>query len=208
MIGIDQTIISQYAQSDSVVTLIRGLNSVIDPQQDLQDFYKLVFDVETAEGFGLDWWGKIVNVQRGIPISAGGDVFGFDGSLLNPWDQGNFASFDDTLYYIATDAVFRRMILLKAARNISGSSIPAINTMIGEFFKDQGTCYVVNTGVMSMRYVFNFALFPWQESLFNNTDLFPRPAGVFIDYIENIFQNFGFDGSGLDPYNQTPFFHD
>ena len=60
MIDVQKTIISQYAHSPVLLGLIDGLNQCICPADKIEEFNRLVWDVETAEGYGLDVWGKIV----------------------------------------------------------------------------------------------------------------------------------------------------
>ncbi len=43
---------------------------LIDPTADLNAFYDLVWNVATAQGWGLDVWGRIVGVTRNLNIPA------------------------------------------------------------------------------------------------------------------------------------------
>ena len=66
-----------------LLQLIRNMNAYIDPRADLQAFYDNVWNIETAVGFGLDIWGRIVGVSRDIEIGLDQSYFGFhDGALF------------------------------------------------------------------------------------------------------------------------------
>lgn len=85
MQNFDQTIISQYANSPTLLQLIENMNVYIDPRANLLEFYNFIWNVDTAQGFGLDIWGKIVGVSRLLRLPSATTPqlwFGFyDGSL-------------------------------------------------------------------------------------------------------------------------------
>src|SRR6185437_6719117 len=64
------TFLSQYATSPILTGLIQAANAAIDPQADFDAFMANVWNVYTAQGFGLDCWGRIVNIPRTINIPA------------------------------------------------------------------------------------------------------------------------------------------
>ena len=64
MINVEQTIISQYANSATISQLVRNMNTYLDPRADFDTFFDFVWNVDTAQGFGLDIWGRIVNIRR------------------------------------------------------------------------------------------------------------------------------------------------
>lgn len=62
------TIMSQYANSPIITGLIEGINTMIDPTTDLTNFYNMVMNLNTATGYGLDAWGRIVGVGRNVSV--------------------------------------------------------------------------------------------------------------------------------------------
>ena len=64
-----KTIISQYENSQTLYQLISNFHDYIDPTANIQAFYDLVWNVDSAQGWGLDVWGNIVGVSRTIPGS-------------------------------------------------------------------------------------------------------------------------------------------
>lgn len=77
MKDVSQTIISQYANSTTMVELIERMNDAIDPSVDFETMRAFCLDVDTAQGFGLDIIGKIVGVGRSLRIPSTENFFGF-----------------------------------------------------------------------------------------------------------------------------------
>ena len=83
MKNIQDTLLSQYANSPIICQLIESMNECIDPAHSITDYYQLAFNVKTAQGFGLDIWGRIVGVNRNISIPPDDrETFGFKTSHL------------------------------------------------------------------------------------------------------------------------------
>ena len=68
MINVEQTIISQFANSPVIVSLTQGMNDYFDKSTDFDNFYKNIWNIDTAVGFGLDIWGRIVALPRALNI--------------------------------------------------------------------------------------------------------------------------------------------
>jgi hypothetical protein len=144
----DRTVISQYSDSPTLVRLITNLNIYFDPQANLQSFYDLIWNVDTAEGYGLDVWGRIVGISRFVRVPTD-RWFGFgEAGTLNtdPWDQSAFYNGQELFrILVVDDESYRRMILTKAATNITDCSIPAINKILTEVaFPNRGKAYVTD----------------------------------------------------------------
>jgi hypothetical protein len=183
MMDLEQTIISQYGNSAAITALIRNMNSYIDPRCDIGGFYDTVWNVETAEGFGLDIWGRIV----GLP--SGRYIYTEPVTVLN-------------------DDQFRRLILIKALSNISITSSPTFNQLLNNFFAGRGRCYVSDQGAMQMRYTFEFPLLPYEILIMSGTGIFLRPAGVQVGLAIIVLPAFGFSEAGTisaAPFGQAPF---
>ena len=58
------TIQSQYAASPRMVELITRFAALIDPTADVELMVEKMVDPMTAEGWGLDVWGRIVALDR------------------------------------------------------------------------------------------------------------------------------------------------
>lgn len=71
-----QTILSQYANSDRITGLVETFFSAVDQTANFDAFYDKIWNLQTAEGFGLDVWGRIVGVNRILQVVSVG-FFGF-----------------------------------------------------------------------------------------------------------------------------------
>jgi hypothetical protein len=188
MQDVDRTIISQYATSPTIVTLIESWNEVIDPSVDLDAFYNMIWDLDTAQGYGLDVWGRIVGVGRVLQV-ASGTYFGFaeagDTVVQSPFNSGGpfYSGGATTGNFSLVDDGFRVLIIAKALANITNGSIPALNQILLTLFPGRGNCYVVDNNDMSMIYNFNFVLTPVEAAIVENSGVLPKPVGVSISVV-------------------------
>lgn len=210
MENVEQTIASQYANSPTLLALINNFNDCIDPSAIISTFYDYVWNVQTAQGFGLDIWGKIVGVARNIKATAPLLNFGFkEGRDYRPFGQQPFyAGVSTTNTYTLTDEAFRTLIFVKALANISAGTARSYNTLMQNLFASRGRCYVVDTGQMQMRYVFEFPLLPYEVSIMTGSGAFPRPAAVDASVISvNPPVTFGFAEAHIyAPFGQGALF--
>jgi hypothetical protein len=183
MINVEQTIISQYGNSATISQLIYNMNENIDPRADIDNFYDVVWNVDTAVGFGLDIWGRIVGLPTGRNI------------YTNP-------------VTVLNDDQFRTIILLKALSNISITTSPTFNQLLRNLFPGRGRCYVSDQGSMQMRYTFEFPLEPFEIQIMAQPEIFLRPAGVQVGILVISLPVFGFSEAGTvtaAPFGQAPF---
>src|SRR5512139_3166410 len=96
MLNVEQTIISQYGTSATITALVQGMNGYIDPRADVDGFYSYVWNVQTAQGFGLDIWGRIVGISRALHVPAAPDYFGFSDALPGSHPFGESPFYDGT----------------------------------------------------------------------------------------------------------------
>lgn len=206
MINVEQTIISQYANSPTILALIRNMNGYIDPGADIDNFYNIIWNVDSAEAFGLDIWGRIVNIGRQLTIPTSPAYFGFEQGEpgANPLGQAPFwnGSTPATQTYELSDEAYRPLILAKALANIIATTIPALNQLVNNFFLDRGRCYVNDLGSMQMRYTFEFAVTAYEYAIITESGVFPRPAGVEQSVFIGEVPLFGFSQAG---YSAAPF---
>lgn len=139
-----QTVISQFANSNRLTTLITNLFAYLDQTANFEMFFDYIMNVDTAAGYGLDVWGRIVGVNRVLQVNAG-DWFGFAEALPGSQTFG-FGSFYSggklTDNYALSDEAYRTLIFAKAAANITNGSIPAINRILMDLFPNRGNAYV------------------------------------------------------------------
>lgn len=211
MQNIEQTILSQYANSPTLLALMNDFNSAVDPTPELNSFYDNVWNIATAVGWGLDNWGRIVGVSRTLPVpSALGGFLGFS-------QQIESASFGHGVFYLMpnastnynlTDDAYRALILIKALANISNCAIPTFNKMLMQLFPGRGNAYVIDQGGMRMVLMFEFLLQPYELSILKYSNAFPNPTGVLSQiYQYNRGHVFGFSQqTGSNGFGHGTFF--
>lgn len=182
------TLLSQYANSPAITALINDFNAWLDPGADIDHFYDVVWNVQTAVGFGLDIWGRIVDIPRQITITPLPLYLGFEEALPGsyPFDQEPFYSGVPTSsVYLLSDDAYRVLIMTKALANISSFSAPSVNALLRYLFAGRGSCYVLELSPMQIEYVFNFPLASWEAAVLLQPSLMPRPAGVGVTITVN-----------------------
>lgn len=176
------TVISQYANSGVLTTLLGNWFDALDQTEDLDEFYDLIWNVATSQGYGLDVWGRIVGVTRNLQVATlpigflgfeeagnSSQSFGF-----GVWYSGSGSSTGFSL----EDPDFRTLIFAKALSNISDGSNASINQILLALFPGRGNCFVIDNENMSMVYQFDFALSAVELAIIGQTGVLPKPGGV------------------------------
>ncbi len=177
------TIISQYANSDALTALIGSFDACLDQTKNFDDFFDLIWNVNTAVGYGLDVWGRIVGVGRVLQIEVGA-YFGMEGpagSSGEPYSVAPFyAGTTLTNNYALTDDAYRKLIFAKALANISDGSIKSINQILLNLFPFRGNCYVADGNDMTLTYTFLFALSLVELAIVQQSGVLPKPTGILV----------------------------
>lgn len=211
MIDVKRTIISQYGQSPTIRQLIDDMNEYIDPTVDMAAFYNLVWNVDTAVGFGLDIWGRIVGVGRLLRITANDPILGFDNPSTPPdWQTFGHGRFSDGIEsggesYELPDDAYRVLILTKALSNIVATTPRSLNQLLRNLFPGRGRVYVRDLGGMAMQFVFNFSLTPVEYAIVAQSGALPHPAGVFYSVVVNPSPGVFFGFRNSNPGSVLPF---
>lgn len=175
------TVISQYANSPILTQLITDFDQYLDMTKNFDDFFDLMWNIDTAQGYGLDCWGRIVGVQRVLNVPNSTEYFGFNEAMPGsfPFNQAPFYTGAPlTTNFALSDTAFRTLIFAKALANISSCAIPAINQLLLNLFPNRGNCYVVDNEDMSMVYKFEFPLTAVELAIVGQSGALPKPAGV------------------------------
>lgn len=178
-----ETIISQYANSETLLGIIATFAEAIDQQVNIDSFYDNLWNIATCQGYGLDVWGRIVVVNRTLQVSS--RYFGFNEGLpdYDPFNTSPFYSGQQTTTsFTLSDDAFRTLILAKALHNICYGSIPGINAILQLLFPGRGPCYVQDNEDMTMTYVFGFTPTPVELAIIETSNVLPRPTGVAVKY--------------------------
>lgn len=142
-----------------------------------QNWYKDVFDLRTANDFGLSVWAIILEVPLIAQIAPSDEnqpAFGFEENYQN-FENGNFVSKTSTTINLTTAQ--KRMILqLRYFQLVSNGTVPEINQFLKTLF---GDAYVLDTYDMNYAiYVFNTEVDSNIQFILENFDILPRPAAV------------------------------
>lgn len=189
------TILAQYAGSPKLRSIIETFNTTMDTDKFLDDFYDVIWNIETADTYGLDVWGKIVVVSRLLTVTPSEKFFGY-GEATNttpviddpqPFDQAPFYTGEQQTSTISlTNDAYRKLIMLKAMANITDCTIPNMNKMLMYMFGSSGKAYVRNDGGMVMTYVFEFELSTVELAIVQSSGALPSPAGVTVNIEQQV----------------------
>lgn len=189
------TILAQYAGSPKLRSLIETFNTTMDTGTFLDNFYDVIWNIETADTYGLDVWGKIVVVSRLLTVTPSEKFFGYDEATNEtpviddpqPFDQAPFYTGDQQTSTVSlTNDAYRKLIMLKAMANITDCTIPNMNKMLMYMFGSSGKAYVRNDGGMVMTYVFEFQLSTVELAIVQSSGALPSPAGVTVNIEQQV----------------------
>lgn len=191
---------SQIQEFDYSVDLLRALlwqyndaarlQSLLQSKQDWynvnqkefwENWYRDVFNLQTANDFGLAVWAIILDVP--LLVASQGDppskpIWGF-GQYRKNFNNGNFASISSSL--LTTEQ--KRLILrLRYFQLYTRATVPEINAFLGDLFAPYGSGYVIDNLDMTARYIFFNPLPSALATVLTEFDLLPRPASVKIDF--------------------------
>lgn len=164
---LDETVISQYANDPVTDALVASFGQAVNPDYLFDMFYNLIWnalaqynpfiDWNSTSGYGLDVWGRIVGIGRILQVPVG-SYFGFqEATDRTGFNQSPFyAGQPLTENYALTNEAYLRLILAKAAANITGDSIPEINQILMNLFPNRGNAYVADGSSFSIS-TFGFA---------------------------------------------------
>lgn len=188
-----QAILWQYNDATRLQSLLENKQSWYDAQYSefWTDWYRDVFNLETANDFGLTVWAIILNIP--LTITSGQqpspDLWGF-GPFRKNFNRGNFAP--STSGIRLTTAQKRLVLKLRYFQLITRDAIPEINTFLKYAFGDYGKVYALDGLDMTMDYVFTFAPPSQLRFVLQSFDVLPRPAAVKVNYVVLVRDTFGF----------------
>jgi hypothetical protein len=153
-----------------------------------------VFDLRTANDFGLSVWGKILCESRekfmpGSPPEY--PAWGFGDHARN-FERGNFRRAQGGYQRLHLEQ-FRLLLQLRYFKFVSRGTVPEINAFMHRLFGGQGNVYVLDPLDMSFAvYVFSYEPGSWIRFVLEDMDALPRPAGVGARIVVMERRTFGF----------------
>lgn len=195
MINVADTILTQYADSQKLKSMIYSFNEAVGIDGFIDDFYDMIWNIETAGTYGLDIWGKIVVVSRLLTVTENKIYFGFNEATTTPPVIDDPQPFNQAPFYSGnaltstvtlSNDIYRKLIMMKAAANISDCTIQNMNKLLMYMFGESGRCYVRNDGEMVMSYVFEFKLSDAELAIVQSSGALPSPVGVTVNIIQQV----------------------
>lgn len=180
-----------------------ALQTIMSKKQDwynlyVEDFwsnwYRDVFNIDTASRFGLNVWSIILGIELGIqlgPARRGRPAFGFGKNYRN-FKNGNYTSIQGSVTRLS-DSQARLLLKLRYRQLISRPTVPYINKMLKDAFSEYGNVYVLDPLNMTfVVYVFDFEPGSQIKRMLKYFDVLPRPSGVGVEYRVVAQKPFGF----------------
>lgn len=195
-----KTVQAQYAASKKLTAILSTFEDVINLEKFTDIFLTQVWDISTAQTYGLDVWGKVVGVSRYLEVEEEADYLGF-GEALTTTEEGYpqpldvspfFNELTPTSVVKLSDDIFRKLILAKAFSNITDATIPAINKFLLMLFEGRGRVYCTDNRDMTMNLVFEFYPTTAEQAIIKKLDIMPIPSGVDVHLVLAPTPNFGF----------------
>lgn len=190
-----RAILWQYDSAPNLKGLLEDKQAWFDANhtQFWDDWYRDVFDLRTANDFGLSVWAIILEIPLYVESTPDGPdkpIWGF-GQYRKNFERGNFTSSNGS---IGLTTEQKRLVLrLRYFQLTSRGAIPEINRFMAELFAaETGAAYALDGLDMSMVYVFTFAPSAQLRFILDSYDLLPRPAGVGVSYTILSAPAFGF----------------
>lgn len=191
----------QHDNAEGLKTLVQKKQEWYEENQTefWDNWYRNVFDLDTANDFGLSVWARILNIPLEVRIEAdvSKDAFGFGVNHQN-FENGNFARGQSGEVGLTTEQ--RRLVLkMRYFQLVSRGAIPETNEWLAGLFGDQGTVFVVDSNDMTFAtYFFTFEPDSQLRFVLEKYDLLPRPAGVGVKYLVQVKPSFGFGVNHLN----------
>lgn len=181
-----KAILWQYERADNLKALTRFKSDWFERAtvSFWQNWYRDVFNIDTANDFGLSVWSRILDVPLGIDIPPSDKAkigIGFGKKKAN--FRANFRR--NTDYTLSLTQEQKRLIIRMRYFNLTQSpTVTNINEFLKRFFwNEDSKVFVLDPLDMTyMYYVFNFNPDERLRVLLENFDLMPRPSGVGVKY--------------------------
>lgn len=168
-------------RNTNIETLLKGLADLYDKliTIPIQNFYDDIYNLDTAKGIGLDFWGEKLNFPRTIKYI----------------DEETEVESSVTLQ----DDEYRLILKVLTLKLYTQMSVPGINKTLKELFTYYNVhAYTTDKQDMTyVNYIFLWEIPEYLKQAFSNYDLLPHPLAVGARYREANYKIFGFKGQNL-----------
>lgn len=166
-------------------------------QQFWEDWERDVFNLYTANDFGLNVWSIILNLPLYTDDSSSPPdypAFGFAAFGMN-FNHGNFATDPDAFKKLTTEQK-RLLLLLRWANITSDGTMYDINESLFRLFN--GKVYCLDGLDMTITYIFTEPQPELMMTLYQQYDILPRPSTVLAEFLVQPREAFGFANYSLN----------
>ena len=201
-----QSLLWQYNRATALQTLVQRKQAWYDTNQTQfwTDWFNNVFNLLTANQFGLTVWAKILQVPIVVvqQPSVGGPPGLFFSANHSNFTHGNFKIVNPAAQQLTVEQA-RLCLRLRCYQIFQQPTIGNINQMLSDVFGPRNA-YVLDGHDMTMTYIFKKALPSAISYIFENYDILPRPSGVKLNITIFTRTPIGF-GSFYRNFNQGNF---
>jgi hypothetical protein len=199
-IDIEQALLWQRNTAEALTSLIQSKQRWYDENvtRFLNQWYDDVFNLDTANDFGLSVWSIILDLPlfQGVNVDPPGKpIFGF-GTYNQNFENGNFSNINQKTGLTTEEK--RLLLKLRYFSLATRDDIPDINSFLAYVFEPYGTVYVLDGEDMTMTYVFSYSISENLLEIMLQYKLLPKPAGVLLKTVILTKPIFGFG-----TYNQN-----
>lgn len=189
-----QAILWQYNDAETLQSLLQTKQDwyTQNQQEFWTDWYNDVFNMATANDFGLAVWSIILGMP--LFISPHPDVpskprWGFGTNNKN-FERGNFSNANTDIFLPIEDK--RILLRLRYFQLTTRGAVLEINAFLAYLF-GPGMMHVIDDLDMTMTYVINVPLDQTLLQALQKYDVLPRPAGVGLRIVDVTHPTWGFE---------------
>lgn len=192
-INLLSSILWQYNDAENLKSMINDKNEWVKKYHTdfWNDWFRDVFNLDTANDFGLSVWAIILNISKDISISQQETrpVFGFGEYNLN-FFQSNFGQTIGSVS-ISRES-FRKLLKSRLLAFNTDCTIPSINKILSVVFSDNVVYAIDSLDMSPIVYVFETSPSSDEFFLIEYGNVLISPAGVGYKILSGIQNNFGF----------------
>ena len=201
-VNILRAILWQYESAEKIVGLAQAKQAFVSQAQSQfwSDWERDVFNVNTANDFGLSVWARILNISLGFESEP--DLtkvaFGFGTDRSNFASPSNFGNRAGGFVGLTLEQK-RIVIKLRYIQLTHRPSVPIINESIANVFGEGLSVFVYDNYEMEYAaYVFNQEPASQIRVILEKFDLLPRPSAVGVRWLVERKQSWGFGRERLN----------
>ena len=193
-INILRALLWRHNEAVNLQALLQNKQDALDELN--QDFWESwiidIFNLQTANRFGLLVWSIILNIPltiESIEPEPDNSNWGF-GEFRKNFNNGNFTAFGSSSALSLEDA--RIVLKLRYYQLVTRGTIPECNKIVADIFSLNNTVHALDGLDMTMTYIFDQYPSSALRGALAKFDLLPRPSAVKVKVVYSPNNNWGF----------------